>query len=39
MPFFLAARAVAGIGAGGLVGMAYIIIADMFPIGELVLPS
>ncbi|KDQ13845.1 hypothetical protein BOTBODRAFT_362312 [Botryobasidium botryosum FD-172 SS1] len=34
MPFFLAARAVAGIGAGGLVGMAYIIISDLFPIEQ-----
>ncbi|KAJ7584047.1 major facilitator superfamily domain-containing protein, partial [Mycena floridula] len=34
MPVFLAARAIAGLGAGGLVSMTYIIIADIFPIEE-----
>jgi MFS family permease len=34
MPMFLACRAVAGLGAGGLVSLAFIVIADIFPNGD-----
>lgn len=32
MIIFLASRCVAGIGAGGLTGIAFIIVADLFPL-------
>ncbi|KAL1683178.1 major facilitator superfamily domain-containing protein [Schizophyllum commune] len=34
MIFFIAARAVSGIGAGGLINMAYIVVADLFSLEE-----
>lgn len=34
MPFFIAARAVSGLGAGGMTGLSFIIVADSFPIGN-----
>lgn len=33
MPFFIAARALSGLGAGGMTGLSFIIVADSFPIG------
>ncbi|KAL8800729.1 MAG: hypothetical protein Q9182_004972 [Xanthomendoza sp. 2 TL-2023] len=34
MPFFIAARAVSGMGAGGMTGLSFIIVADSFPLGN-----
>ena len=34
MPFFIAARALCGFGAGGMTGLSFIIVADIFPLGE-----
>ncbi|KAL1747358.1 major facilitator superfamily domain-containing protein [Schizophyllum fasciatum] len=34
MIFFIAARAVAGVGAGGLINMSYIVVADLFSLEE-----
>jgi MFS family permease len=31
---FLISRCIAGIGAGGMTGMAFLIVADMFSLGE-----
>lgn len=40
MPFFIGARALSGVGAGGMTGLSFIIVADSFPIGEwLTLPG
>ncbi|KAI4258678.1 MAG: hypothetical protein LQ352_001104 [Teloschistes flavicans] len=32
MPFFIAARAVSGMGGGGMTGLSFIIVADSFPL-------
>lgn len=34
MPFFIAARALSGMGAGGMTGLSFIIVADSFPLGK-----
>lgn len=34
MPFFIAARALSGFGAGGMNGLSFIIVADTFPLGK-----
>lgn len=34
MPFFIAARAVSGMGGGGMTGLSFIIVADSFPLGK-----
>ncbi|KAL8776431.1 MAG: hypothetical protein Q9194_003150 [Teloschistes cf. exilis] len=34
MPFFIAARAVSGMGGGGMTGLSFVIIADSFPLDD-----
>lgn len=34
IPFFIAARALSGMGGGGMTGLSFVMVADSFPLGN-----